>query len=166
MATSRLFAPTPAALLLFTAAAATIVGALVFQYGLGYRPCALCLTQRWPYYAAMPLALAAALLPRRVAGIALALLAFLFLVSLGLGLHHAGVEWGFWPGPADCGGAPATSSGRVQDLLGEIERTPVVDCRQAAWRFLGLSLAGWNAAISLALAGLAMVAARRALRPA
>jgi disulfide bond formation protein DsbB len=101
-----------------------------------------------------------------LAGIALALLAVLFLVSLGLGLHHAGVEWGFWPGPADCGGAPAASSGRVQDLLGEIERTPVVDCRQAAWRFLGLSLAGWNAAISLALAGLAMVAARRALRPA
>jgi disulfide bond formation protein DsbB len=35
-----------------------------------------------------------------------------------------------------------------------------VSCTEAAWRFLGLSLAGWNAVISLALAALAAAAAR------
>ena len=36
----------------------------------------------------------------------------IFLVSAGLGAYHAGVEWGFWAGPNDCGGAPAPTAGR------------------------------------------------------
>jgi len=45
-----------------------------------------------------------------------------------------------------------------------------VSCTEAAWRFLGLSLAGWNVLISLALAAFAALAAARpgwaARRPA
>jgi disulfide bond formation protein DsbB len=152
-----------AAVLILLAAGATIGGALVMQHGFGYQPCQLCLLQRDPYYLALPVALATALSPPRSvwSRIGLGLLALVFLVSAGLGAYHAGVEWGLWPGPSDCGGAGATQPSGVNDFLRSLERTRVVSCTEAAWRFLGLSLAGWNALISLGLAALASWAAAR-----
>jgi disulfide bond formation protein DsbB len=152
-----------AAVLILLAAGATIGGALLMQHGFGYQPCQLCLLQRDPYYLALPLALATALSPPQGAWsrVGLGLLALVFLVSAGLGAYHAGVEWGFWPGPSDCGGAGAPQPGGMDDFLRSLERTRVVSCTEAAWRFLGLSLAGWNALISLGLAALASWAASR-----
>jgi disulfide bond formation protein DsbB len=140
-------------------AAATIGGALVFEHVLGYVPCKLCLIQRNPYYLAIPLGLAAALVPPRWARMGLWLLAAIFIVSVGLGAYHAGVEWGFWAGPSDCGGGAASGSGNVGDFLNQLQSTRVVSCTEAAWRFLGLSLAGWNVLISLAFAAVAAKAA-------
>jgi disulfide bond formation protein DsbB len=155
---SRLLEPRVAAALVLVVAAATIGGAYVFEYALGYIPCQLCLMQRKPYYVAM-----AALLPSRtLARGALAVVAILFVVSAGLGVYHAGVEWGLWLGPSDCGGAPGTAAGSVNDFMQSLQKTRVVSCTEAAWRFLGLSLAGWNVLISLALAA---IAAAGALRP-
>ncbi len=148
-----------AAGLILLVAFATIAGALVFEHVLGLQPCPLCLQQRYPYYAAMPIALATALVARPAwvrAG--LALLALVFLVSAGLGAYHAGVEWGWWPGPSDCAGAPPPAAGTVGDFLNQLQTTRVVSCSEAAWRLLGLSLAGWNVLISLGLAGVAATA--------
>ena len=158
--------PRSVAGLILVAAAATIGGALVFEHGFGLTPCPLCLLQRNPYYLAMPLALALAVVPldRRWARTGLVLLAAIFLVGAGLGAYHAGVEWGLWPGPSDCAGAAAPAAGSVGDFLNQLETTRVVSCTQAAWRFLGLSLAGWNVLISLGLAGVAAVAAARRSR--
>jgi len=148
-----------AAGLILVAALGTIGGALVFEHVFGLRPCPLCLMQRYPYYAAMPVALAAALVSRPAwARAGLALLALIFVVSAGLGAYHAGVEWGWWPGPSDCAGAPVPAPGAVGDFLGQLQKTRVVSCTEAAWRFLGLSLAGWNVLISLALAAFAFAA--------
>ncbi len=151
---------TTAAILILLTAAATIGGALVFQHGFGYQPCKLCLVQRDPYYFALPVALATVLAPPRSSWsrVGLGLLALVFLVSAGLGVYHAGVEWGFWPGPNDCGGAFAPQAGGMNDFLRSLERTRVVSCTEAAWRFLGLSLAGWNVLISLGLVALALAA--------
>jgi disulfide bond formation protein DsbB len=146
------------ALAIALGAAATIGGALVFEHGWGYIPCKLCLIQRNPYYLAIPLALVAAVLPPKWTRAGLWLLALVFVVSAGLGAYHAGVEWGFWAGPSDCGGAPA-SAGNMGDFLSQLQTTRVVSCTEAAWRFLGLSLAGWNVLISLALAAFAAVMA-------
>jgi len=143
------------ALAILIAALATIGGALVFEHGFGLRPCKLCLEQRNPYYLAIPIALAALVLPPRFTRIALVFLALIFLVGAGLGAYHAGVEWGFFAGPNDCGGAPAPTAGSMDDFLRQLQTTRVVSCTEAAWRFLGLSLAGWNVVISLALAALA-----------
>jgi disulfide bond formation protein DsbB len=152
---NRLREPKVAAALILLAAIATIAGALVFEYGFGLTPCPLCLRQRIPYYAAMPIALAAALLPPRWARLCVGVLALVFVVSAGLGIHHAGVEWGWWPGPTDCAGAPPPGPRGMGDFLNQLQKTRVVSCTEAAWRFLGLSLAGWNVLISLALAGMA-----------
>jgi disulfide bond formation protein DsbB len=148
-----------AALAVALAAAATVGGALVFEHALGYVPCKLCLTQRNPYYIAIPLGIAAALLPPRWTRVGLWLLALVFLVSAGLGAYHSGVEWGFFAGPSDCGGGAGQGAGNVGDFLNQLQSTRVVSCTEAAWRFLGLSLAGWNALISLALAAFAAKAA-------
>jgi disulfide bond formation protein DsbB len=161
---ARLTTPRTAAVLVLLGAAATVGGALIFQHGFGYVPCKLCLTERQPYYLALPVAAAAALLPRRLAGLLLGLVAVIFLVGAGLGLYHAGAEWGFWPGPSDCGGGAGPAPAGVNDFLKSLETTRPVDCTAAALRFLGISLAGWNAVISLALAALAGTAALRGLR--
>ena len=149
-----------AALLVLIVAAATIAGALASQHVFGLVPCKLCLWQRWPYYLGVPMAAVAVASPPRARRPMLVLLALLFLGSAALAGYHAGAEWGFWPGPSDCGGgtAPATS---VDDLLKGLETTRVVSCTEAAWRFLGLSLAGWNALVSLGLAAVAALGAAR-----
>jgi disulfide bond formation protein DsbB len=147
--------PGRAAFLIFIVALATISGAWIFQY-LGYPPCHLCLQQRWAYYIAIPLALATGLLAEHNTAAAKGLLYLLALIWLGsmiFGIYHSGVEWKWWPGPDTCGG---DLSGGLPNLSG-----PVIRCDEAAIRILGLSLAGWNAVISLGLAAVAFIGASR-----
>jgi disulfide bond formation protein DsbB len=151
-----------AALLIAAAAAATLAGAWFFELVLGLEPCPLCLDQRVPYYVAVPLGLAIAWLARGSSGaptarLGLALLGVVLLIGAGYGVYHAGIEWGFWQGPAACaGGGPA----RTSDILTSLKGTRrVVSCSEAAWRFLGISLAGYNVLIAAALSLLALAAA-------
>lgn len=149
--------PQHAALIIFLVALATIVGAWIFEYA-GYAPCELCLKQRWAYYTGIPLALIVMLLAPAQAGLAragLAVLALLWLASMAFGIYHSGVEWKWWPGPATCT-AQAGFSGGLPDLS-----APVVLCDTPAIRILGLSLAGWNAVVSLVLALVALAGLRR-----
>lgn len=145
------------------ASLALIAGAWYFELVVGLKPCKLCLEQRAPHYAAIGLAAVAALFARtRWAQIAaLLVLAALMLWSTGLGIYHSGVEWGWFAGPNDCGGAPAPAAAGMQDFMKQLQSVRVVSCTEAAWRFLGLSLAGWNALASLALLGLALLGLRR-----
>ena len=85
------------------------------------------------------------------------------LANAGLGASHAGVEWGFWQGPTDCSG-PIVDFGNGGSLLDTLNKVKVIRCDEVQWRFLGLSLAGYNVLISLALAALAAWGAGRALR--
>jgi disulfide bond formation protein DsbB len=139
---------------------ATILGAYFFQYVLGLPPCPLCLEQRIAYYVSIPLA-ALVLLgvsvgsSRKVALLALLAIAGFMLWNAGLGVYHAGVEWRWWAGPQECSGA-LTDLSAGGDLLKQLQNTRIVRCDEAAWRFLGLSLAGYNALISLALAAIAL----------
>jgi disulfide bond formation protein DsbB len=147
-----------AAIVVAIGGAATILGAWFFQYGLGLRPCPLCLEQRYPYYFAIPLAIMVLMgdtvgSRRRVLLAGLAAITALMLWNAGLAGYHAGVEWKWWAGPQTCGGAPDMGTGG--SILKQIETLNVVRCDEAAWRFLGLSLAGYNVLISLALAAVA-----------
>ena len=151
-----------AGIILFTAAAA-LATVWVLQLGFGLAPCHLCFVQRWPYYAALPVAGATVWLARHgraSARIGLACLLVLMLASAGLGLFHAGVEWRWWTGPTDCTGA-GTTIRNAKDLLKGLNEVQVVRCDEAALRVLGLSLAGWNVLASLALAAVAGWGLRR-----
>ena len=146
--------------LMLFAAAGSIVAALGFQYIGGYEPCPLCLMQRYAYYAAVPLlfiAMALAAEKPKLAGFFFLIVAVGFLANAGLGTYHAGAEWKFWPGPSTCSGA-STVPTSAADLLKGMENR-VVRCDEASWRLFGLSFAGWNVMISLALFALGLRAA-------
>lgn len=157
-----------ASALIASIAAATITAALVFEHVFGYAPCPLCLQERWPYYVGVPIALVAAIAawadsPRRVTLFLIWILALTFIISAGLGSYHSGIEWGFWPGPSGCSGGSVTNT--AGSLMGQLQATArVARCDEAAWRFMGLSFAGWNAAISLVLAVIAFTAATKTRR--
>ena len=148
-----------AALVVTAIAAATLAGAWYFQLVLDIRPCPLCLEQRYAYYLAIPLGALTALaagrhFPRPVLLAGLALLALAALGNAGLGTYHAGVEWGFWQGPTDCTG-PVGNLGSAGDLLKRLDTVKVIRCDEVQWRFIGLSLAGYNVLISLLMAAIA-----------
>lgn len=142
------------ALVLF-GATATILGALAFEHIGGYLPCELCLQQRYAYYAAIPLMfISLSLLAgdwARVSALLTFAVALAFLANAGLGVFHAGFEWGFWPGPTTCGGAMQPLGAPGGDLLESLKGVRIARCDAPNWRLFGISFAGYNALISLTL---------------
>ncbi|MEA2882569.1 MAG: hypothetical protein QOH32_1825 [Bradyrhizobium sp.] len=149
-----------AALAIAVLAALTLTGAWFFQLVLDIRPCPLCLEQRYAWYLAAPvgmlLALAAARgAPRSVLIAGFALLALATLANAWLAGYHAGVEWGFWQGPTECSGS-VLDVGKAGSLFDNLDQVKVIRCDEVQWRFLGLSLAGYNVLLSFAAAALAV----------
>ncbi len=131
-------------------------GALASQYIGGLYPCEMCHWQRWPHAAAILLALGAMLSPLAAPRTrSLTLLAALAIaISGAIGVFHAGVEYGWWEGITTCTAGGATS---LEDILS----VPLVRCDQVQWSLLGVSLAGFNAIISLGAAAYIAAKARR-----
>ena len=149
------------ALLIAAASIAILAAVWIFQ-GMGYAPCELCLTQRYAFYAAIPLALLTSLVAGRSAhGLAragFALLALVFAAGAVLAAYHAGVEYHWWAGPTACTGGPGSVD--VNDLVKALGSVKVVRCDEVQLRIAGLSLAGWNVIASAVLAVYAALAAR------
>jgi len=148
-----------AAVAIFVLSAATILSAWYFQYVLKLPPCPLCLEERLPYHIVIPLSLLMAIAafvraPRALITVGFVAILAAVLCGAALGAYHAGVEWRFWPGPTDCSG-PLTDLTAKGPLINQLQSIHVVRCDEAAWRFLGISLAGYNVLISLALAAIA-----------
>ena len=127
---------------------ALVVAVYVVQFGFGLAPCEMCWWQRYPHFAAIPLAGAAMATRGTRLGEALVRLAALAILASGLiGAFHAGVEYGWWQGPTACSSASLGS-----DPLASIMNAPLIRCDTAAWTLLGVSLAGFNFLISVASA--------------
>ena|ERR1700732_4828561 len=158
----RIRGPFDIALVILAIALASIAGAFVFE-ALGYPPCELCLKERIPYYAAIPIAglalLSAARGSKTLSHAAFVVLALIFAASAILGSYHMGIEWGFWPGPKECSGS-LDRARSVDDFLKQLQSVKVARCDAPALRILGLSLAGWSALVSAGLAALAVAGAR------
>jgi disulfide bond formation protein DsbB len=128
--------------------AALLAGAWIGQLGFGLYPCEMCHWQRWPHYGAVAIALLSFALPFRrqlvaLAGVAIAL-------SGAIGVYHAGVEWHWWAGATACSSTISVAGMSTRDMMNAVMNAPLIRCDQAQWRFLGLSLAGYNAILSLA----------------
>lgn len=146
------------------ASAALLAGAFAFEYLGGLPPCPLCIDQRWAHVWVIAAGLGLYALYRlvpaatRFAWAGALILAALFAFSAFLAIEHAGAEYGWWAVPAGCaaaGGGPApASAAELLAELGEARRIP--RCDEIPWSFLGVSMAGWNGAVSafLALASL------------
>ena len=139
-----------------------ILTALGFEHLAGMQPCPLCLQQRWAYYGAIPTTFVALVLLSagypRSAAVLFGLIALAYLGNAGLGTYHAGVEWGFWPGPDTCA-ASGSGLNPARSLLEQLQNTRVIRCDQAAARFGGLSFAGWNVVACVMLSTAALKAA-------
>jgi disulfide bond formation protein DsbB len=135
------------------AALVLILGALGFQYLDRLPPCEMCMWQRYPHIAAAVVGIGGFLLmrgklvPASLSLVVAVLATSLVAISGAIGVYHAGVEWHWWAGPAACTGPAFRLSGGPLDL-----NAPVVMCDHAAWRLFGLSLAGYNAVFSFAIA--------------
>ena len=148
-------------------AAAMLATAHAFETFGGYAPCTLCLRQREVYWAILAAGLVFMVLVRTPGGprwrqATCWVLALAFLLGAGIAVYHAGAEWTFWPGPQTCAstGSGHVSAADMQALLSGAKVRPPA-CDQAPWVFAGLSMAGWNAVVSLGLAALSVLAALR-----
>lgn len=131
---------------------------------LGWPPCELCLHEREVVWTALAIAVAGRIAAFRfdlAPRIACAALAAAFAVGAVLGAYHAGVEWKWWPGPVACTGAGfhgKLSGADIGAVFSGAKTVHVVRCDEAAFRVAGLSLAGWNAILSAALAAVSLSA--------
>jgi disulfide bond formation protein DsbB len=146
----------PALALLTSAVLLAIVHA--FQTFGHMTPCELCLRQREVYWLALPVAALALAASRWTRLRALApwlggAMALIFAGGAVLAGYHAGVEWHFWPGPQTCSGGSGAATAQALSALLHGAKLSAPRCDQAAWRFLWLSMAGWNTLISAKLAG-------------
>lgn len=151
-ASAGLSALTLAKLLALLVPAGLLAGAYGSQYLGGLAPCEMCYWQRWPHWAAIGFAIGAILLVRMPdRGRSFVWLAALaILVSGGIGVYHAGIEAGVFAGVTQCTAPPA--GGSADELLSNILARPAVRCDEIQFQFLGISMAGWNAIISISAA--------------
>jgi disulfide bond formation protein DsbB len=143
---------------------ALLAGALGSQYLGGLHPCEMCYWQRWPHGAAIvlaALAFTAGAASQRSRTLTL-LAAVAIAVSGAIGVYHAGVELGIFEGITTCTALPA--GGSTADLLRQITQAPIIRCDQVQFSFLGISMAGWNAILSLGSAAVILWLLARARR--
>src|SRR5689334_3216971 len=143
---------------------ALLGGALGSQYIGGLHPCEMCYWQRWPHAAAILLAALSFTSPagsprsrNLVLGAALAIA-----ISGIIGVYHAGVEAKIFEGFTQCTSLAKGAS--TAELLKQISHAPLVRCDQVQFRFLGISMAGWNAILSLGGAALILILSLRGKR--
>ncbi len=137
-------------------ASSALLGAVyAMQYLGGLAPCPLCLLQRWPHAAVVVLGLAA-LIPAMPTGFRraiLGLIAVAFSITAGIGFYHAGIEYGLFAGPTACTGTVGGDT--LDELRRNLMAAAVVRCDEIPWALFGISLAGYNALVSTALAAFA-----------
>lgn len=155
-----------ALLVVLLASAAVLGGALLSQYVGGLHPCELCLYERWPYDIAIVLTLLALIGgAARFGGAVLMLAALIFAASSGLAAYHVGVEQHWIAGPTACTGGLGHAAS-IEALQRALEARQPVQCDVVQWSFHGISLAGFNLIVSLALTGFSFWAWRRSGRKA
>jgi disulfide bond formation protein DsbB len=125
-------------------------------------PCEMCHWQRWPHYAAVAVALLAFVLPTRMRRLAIVAAALLIAVSGAIGLFHAGVEYHWWQGVTACSSTTALDGISAAARLEQLMNAPIVRCDAAPWTLAGISLAGFNAILSLGGALLILLMLRKA----
>ena len=150
-----------ARLLALAVPSALLAGAYGSQYLGGLHPCEMCHWQRWPHWAAIGFALLSFALrkaPDRGRSFVW-LAAFSIIVSGAIGVYHAGVEQGVFEGLTQC--TAGVSGQSIDEMLDTILAAPITRCDEIQFEFLGISMAGWNAILSI---GFGLVIAWLSLR--
>lgn len=142
-----------------------LAGAWTFQYGFDYPPCTMCYWQRHAHKVVLviaALAIALSFTDKPYSRFFNLLLALAFLGSVYMALWHVGVEFKIFEGPQTCAAGGDLEGFDPNNPLGGLDKKikgPA--CSEALWYFLGLSMAAWNAIISLVGAGLMLVLTKK-----
>jgi disulfide bond formation protein DsbB len=156
----------PFSMIVLATSVAVLAGAWFFQLVVGLVPCELCLAERWPWYAAVLIAGAFLGLRRpEIERYAPALLGLVFLGGFCLASYHVGVEQKWIAGPDACTVTGSSHKAKtIEELTAEIMAAPAVRCDDIQWSLFGISLAGWDALLCLAMVGAAWNARSRRRR--
>ncbi|WP_020590953.1 disulfide bond formation protein B [Kiloniella laminariae] len=151
------------ALLTILSSAAMLAGALAFEYIGGLSPCVLCMYQRWVYVCAAAIGLVAWLLRKHpaLARLFIALAGLSFFIESAVAAFHSGVEQQWWEGSSKCQGDAIDLSLSSEELMAQLLDKPVARCDQIPWDLFGISMAGYNMVIALALAVICLMALRK-----
>lgn len=149
---------------------AMLLGAWGFEYIGHYEPCALCYDQRYIHMAVIALGLATGitliLKPSlaRFASWPIFAVAAVLIYSAAFAGWHAGIEYSWWTGPESCTTGSLNNvdpDSILRALAGDLH-PPM--CDEASWTMLGISMAGYNAIISAAMAAVSIFMGYRGLK--
>src|SRR5262249_36015623 len=138
---------------LVLASAALILGAFAFQYIGGLAPCILCWWQRYAHGMTVVIAALALVASRRnpkLGWLLVGLAALSLFAGAGIAGFHVGVEQHWWQGTPECGSTTGGAAS-VDELRARLMGQAIVRCDEIAWSLFGISMAGYNFLISLAL---------------
>ena len=129
-----------------------LASAYFIEYILVYKPCNLCLIERWPYLIAL-IFIITNLIINKLEKIILIALAIIFAAATILSFYHVGIEQGFFDESLVCISNDGINSLNKEDILKELQKE-VVSCKNVEFTFFGLSLATINAVISFVLSAI------------
>ena len=127
----------------------SIISAFVIEYGLGHKPCKLCLYQRYPYYISILLLMSIFIIKKNIR-IHFLILSIIFLFGAIVAFYHFGIEQGFFEESTVCAANNLDQILSKEDLLKQLKQN-TISCKDVTFRFLGLSLASINTIFSLIL---------------
>ena len=136
-------------IIIFILLVLSIISALVIEYGLGHKPCKLCLYQRYPYYISILLLISIFVLKKNIRTQFL-VLSIVFFIGAIVAFYHFGIEQGFFKESTVCAAENLNQILSKEDLLKQLKQN-TVNCKDVTFRFLGLSLASINTIFSLIL---------------
>ena len=129
-----------------------LISAYIIEYGLGHKPCNLCLYQRIPYFISIGLILTI-LLIKKYKKTNLLILSLVSIAGACLAFYHVGIEYGFFS-EAFCEVKKILSDNSdYKQLLKDLKDNPL-SCKNVTFRIFGLSLATINTIISLGLSAI------------
>jgi len=135
---------------------ASLIMALVAQYGFELWPCDLCIYQRYPAVAAVAIMVMAEFIKKPRLMLALFMMACI--ITGDIAIYHTGVEQGWWPGPTSCSGDGLNGALlSLEELKGQIMGAPIIRCDKPAFEFMGITMASANAIFSFGLAAMAFI---------
>ena len=119
------------------------------EFVLGHEPCNLCKIERIPYIGSIIL-ISFLIFTNKWEKIILSITLLLFIFGSVTSIYHIGIEQGVFSESLLCELGLNTNIQNPDDLLKSLEKTPI-SCKDVTFRIFGLSLATFNAFLSIVI---------------
>ena len=117
------------------------------EFVLGHEPCNLCKIERIPYIGSIIL-ISFLIFTNKWEKIILSIILLLFIFGSVTSIYHVGIEQGIISESLLCELGLNTNIQNSDDLLKSLKKTPI-SCKDVTFRIFGLSLATFNALLSI-----------------